>query len=120
MDRKKKIDEQMQASRHKRLFGLAGYYVEDFTGPIFTLAELEEYLDWARYIRLPMNTDWCLSVVMYNGPYESEFKEVCKKDYSDQFWDYANDGPPYWSFSRIVDDARNYIGKRKSARAENN
>jgi len=114
------LDQQLNSQRHKRLYGLAGYYVEDFTGPIFTLAEMEEYLDWARYIRLPMNLEWGLAIAMYDGPYESEFKEVCKKDFSDRYWDYANGGPPYWSFSQIVDDARAYVEKRKSDRAENN
>lgn len=91
--------------RDVRVWGLTGVYLEESTGPRWTLRELEAFKDWSGYLRLGYPT-W---VEIRFTRFTSDGSDIVESfDETSRWVDVCNHGPPYSSFRDFVRELEKY------------
>jgi hypothetical protein len=103
--RREEEEKKLAAHRDERVWGLTGLYIEESTGPRWTLRELEAFRDWSGYLRLkyPASSEIHFTRFTPNGD-----DIVESYDESARWEDVCNYGPPYHSFRDFVRELEKY------------
>lgn len=94
------------AHRDEPRWGLIGYYMEELTGPRWTLGQIEQWVNWARYLRLRYLAHGQIGVAYY--PSEST-EPAYREDLSPRFEDPCGPVPHPTTFRQFVADLEEYL-----------
>jgi len=105
--RKAREIEEKQKAEHRddRVWGLTGVYLEESTGPRWTLRELEAFKDWSGYLKL----EYPARGEIHFTRFAADGSDIIESfDESARWEDVCNDGPPYSSYRDFVRELEKY------------